>query len=424
MTIESAGEERTIGRVFFDGDCGICTQAARRFEGVLRRRRFALVPLQAPDACHTLGISEAERLSEMRLRLADGTVFGGAQAVVEIARRIWWAWPLWAISRLPGAMRPLDAGYRWLARRRGCANGGCRINRPVSGKVACILPLIVFPAGALLLRSWLPPWMFMWALATAIYAGFKWLTYCHARERSVAIGRLRRIEYLLGWPGMDAAAFLSQTDGQRRPARSEWIAAALKTAFGAALLLRAAPAALPGHPLLAGWLAMAGLVFVLHFGTFHLLSLSWRAAGVNAVPLMRNPLRSASLADFWGRRWNAAFHELATRFTFRPLRLRVGPALATLLVFLLSGAIHELVISLPARGGYGLPTGYFVVQGLGLLSERSFYGQRFGLGRGWRGWLFTMLVTAGPVYWLFPPPFVYRVILPMLAPLAHGEGSI
>jgi hypothetical protein len=223
---------------------------------------------------------------------------------------------------------------------------------------------------------------------------------------------------------MDAAAFLSQTDGQRRPARSEWIAAALKTAFGAALLLRAAPAALPGHPLLAGWLAMAGLVFVLHFGTFHLLSLSWRAAGVNAVPLMRNPLRSASLADFWGRRWNAAFHELATRFTFRPLRLRVGPALATLLVFLLSGAIHELVISLPARGGYGLPTGYFVVQGLGLLSERSFYGQRFGLGRGWRGWLFTMLVTAGPVYWLFPPPFVYRVILPMLAPLAHGEGSI
>ena len=191
MTIESAGEERTIGRVFFDGDCGICTQAARRFEGVLRRRRFALVPLQASDACHTLGISEAERLSEMRLRLADGTVFGGAQAVVEIARRIWWAWPVWAISRLPGAMRPLDAGYRWLARRRRCANGACRITRPVGGTLASILPLIVLPAGALLSRSWLPPWMFMWALATAIYAGFKWLTYCHARERGVAIGRLQ-----------------------------------------------------------------------------------------------------------------------------------------------------------------------------------------------------------------------------------------
>jgi predicted DCC family thiol-disulfide oxidoreductase YuxK len=424
MTTEAADRERTVGRVFFDGDCAICTHAVRRFEGVFARRGFALEPLQAPGACDTLGISEAERLSEMRLRLQDGTVFGGAAAVVEIARRIWWAWPLWAISRLPGAMLFLHAGYRWLARHRRCANGACRITRPVSRTVASMVPLIVLPAGAVLSRSWLPPWMFMWALAAAIYAGFKWLTYCRVRESGVAIDPLRTIAYLFAWPGMDAAAFLSQAERQRRPARSEWMVAALKTAFGAALLLYAAPAALPGHPMLAGWLAMAGLVFVLHFGTFHLLSLGWRTVGVNAVPLMCNPLRSASLADFWGRRWNTAFHELATRFSFRPLRVRVGPAVATFLVFLLSGAIHELVISLPARGGYGLPTGYFVVQGLGLLSERSTYGRRIGLGRGWRGWLFTMVVTAGPAYWLFPPPFVYRVVLPMLAPLAHAEGSI
>jgi heme/copper-type cytochrome/quinol oxidase subunit 1 len=25
-----------------------------------------------------------------------------------------------------------------------------------------------------------------------------------------------------------------------------------------------------------------------------------------------------------------------------------------------------------------------------------------------------VLVTAGPAFWLFPPPFVYNVILPML----------
>jgi hypothetical protein len=28
--------------------------------------------------------------------------------------------------------------------------------------------------------------------------------------------------------------------------------------------------------------------------------------------------------------------------------------------------------------------------------------------------LFTVLVAAGPAYWLFPPPFVHRVVLPML----------
>jgi hypothetical protein len=80
-----------------------------------------------------------------------------------------------------------------------------------------------------------------------------------------------------------------------------------------------------------------------------------------------------------------------------------------------SGLIHELVISVPARGGYGMPTAYFVLQGLALAGERSSLGRRLGLGRGWRGWLFTMVATAGPAYWLFPPVFVRNVILPMLA---------
>jgi hypothetical protein len=55
------------------------------------------------------------------------------------------------------------------------------------------------------------------------------------------------------------------------------------------------------------------------------------------------------------------------------------------------------------------------VQGLGVAGERSSRGRRLGLGRGWRGRLFTALVAAGPAYWLFPPPFIHRVILPMLA---------
>jgi hypothetical protein len=160
---------------------------------------------------------------------------------------------------------------------------------------------------------------------------------------------------------------------------------------------------------------MTGVIFTLHFGTFHLMSLAWRRLGVDVTPIMRNPFKSTSLADFWGRRWNTAFHELAARFTFEPLRARVGASAAALVVFLVSGVVHELVISLPAGGGYGLPTGYFLLQGLGVAGERSRQGRRLGLGRGWRGRLFTALVAAGPAYWLFPLPFVHRVILPMLA---------
>jgi alginate O-acetyltransferase complex protein AlgI len=154
---------------------------------------------------------------------------------------------------------------------------------------------------------------------------------------------------------------------------------------------------------------------VLHFGTFDLLSLAWRSAGVNAIPVMRHPLRSTSLGEFWGRRWNTAFHELANRFSFQPLRSRLGVPAAALLVFLFSGVIHELVISVPAGGGYGWPTAYFGVQGLAVLGERSTPAQALGLGHGWRGRTFAVVVAAGPAFWLFPPLFIRRVILPMLA---------
>ncbi len=278
-----------------------------------------------------------------------------------------------------------------------------------------LLPLLILPVVALLLASSMPRWGFMWTMAFALYAGCKWLTYREARIRNVASDRLRALGYLLAWPGMDATAFLCGTDRLPQPRPSEWMAATLKTLLGATLIWVVARTALPIHPLVAGWLVMVGVIFVLHFGTFHLLSLGWRSIGVNAMPVMQNPLRSSSLAEFWGRRWNTAFHELASRFTFRPLRPIVGRPGATLFVFLISGLIHELVISIPADGGYGLPTGYFMLQGLGVAGERTRLGRRLGLAHGWRGWLFTVVVVAGPAFWLFPPPFVRNIILPMVA---------
>ena len=407
--------DRSVASVFYDADCQFCVNAARRFERVLARRRLELVPLQIPGAASKFGVPDDQLLAEMRLQLHDGTVLGGAAAVVEIARRIWWAWPLWALSRLPGAMGPMRATYRWIARRRSCTNGACDIDARGRLWPLSVLPLVILPVVALLFASWMPRWSFMWAMACALYAGCKWLTYREARARGVAPDRLRALGYLIAWPGMDATAFLSGTGRLAQPRPSEWVGAALKTLLGATLIWVVARTALPVNPLLAGWLGMVGLMFLLHFGTFHLLSLGWQSIGVHALPVMQNPLRSRSLAEFWGRRWNTAFHELATRFTFRPLRPTVGRPGATLLVFLLSGWIHELVISIPAHGGYGLPTGYFVLQGLGVAGERTPLGRRLGLARGRRGWLFTVVVVAGPAFWLFPPPFVRNVILPMLA---------
>jgi hypothetical protein len=256
----------------------------------------------------------------------------------------------------------------------------------------------------------------MWTIAFALYGASKWLTYWQVRGQFGEGADRRRLGYLFAWPGMDASAFLPYSDATPEPvSRFEWTIAGFKLLLGVNLLWLVARRAWPDHPLAAGWLGMIGAVFILHFGVLHLLSLVWRSVGVNAIPLMRNPMRATSLGEFWGRRWNTGFHELASRFTFKPLRTSLGVKGAMLATFLVSGLIHELVISVPAGGGYGLPTGYFVLQGMGVAGERSAVGRLLGLGSGWRGWMLTVVFTAGPAFWLFPPPFVNNVILPMLA---------
>lgn len=325
------------------------------------------------------------------------------------------------------------------------------------------LPLVLMPAAVLLLRAVVPAWAFMWLLALAIFFACKWLTWRRACRRGLHPPIPRSLAYLLAWPGMDAIAFLkapnpkhhapkkSQTPNPERqsvnglpvpmePPRARqrsafrrlrrlgawnlgflwrlevgaWSFAVAKTLCGAALIWIAAHRTSGANPLLTGWLGMIGVVFLLHFGLFHLLALAWQRAGVHAQPLMRSPFLATSLAEFWSARWNTAFHLLAQDVAFRPLARRRGPTGATIGVFLISGLVHEAVISLPARGGFGLPTAYFVLQGLGVLAERARWGRRLGLGRGLRGWLFALICAAGPAFWLFHPPFIHHVILPML----------
>jgi len=159
---------------------------------------------------------------------------------------------------------------------------------------------------------------------------------------------------------------------------------------------------------------MLALILILHFGTFQLVALLWQSLRVKAKPIMSAPLRSTSLGEFWGKRWNLGFRQLAHELIFRPLYRRLGPDTAGLLVFVISGLIHDLVISLPARGGYGLPTLYFLLQGTGVTVERSRLGKRLGLGQGVRGWCFMMAFLVLPVFGLFHPWFVLRVILPFM----------
>jgi hypothetical protein len=238
----------------------------------------------------------------------------------------------------------------------------------------------------------MPAWLLMWVLAGGLFAASKLATWWPARER-VALG------YLVAWPGMDPRAF---APGRRHTEPTEWIGATVKLTLGVVLLY--AVARLAPNPLLQAWVGGIGIVLILHFGAFHLLALAWRVE-----PIMRSPMRATTLGEFWGRRWNLAFHELAVQLIYNRLRGRIGLAPAVLATFLASGLAHDLVISVPARGGYGLPTLYFLLQGMGVILER-----RVRLGAGLAGRVRVVLVAWLPALILFHPWFMLNVIAPFM----------
>jgi len=320
--------------------------------------------------------------------------------MVYLARRIWWAWPLWAVSRLPVVMRLLDCGYRWFAARRYCLNGSCEItNKTVERAgdwrpVGCALGFVLAMGGIL------PAWARMWSLAAVLFFGFKWITWIRALRGGLQMGIGRSLGYWLLWPGMSPSTF-ARAGYNGRPL--EWVCTVAKIALGAVLVWGMARRLPADQSLLVGWVGWAGLAFLLHFGVMHLLALAWRVP-----PIMRAPILATSLRDFWSARWNTAFRDLAQVLWFTPFRRRYGTGMATLGVFLASGVLHELVISVPARAGFGLPTLYFVLQGLGMVLERRW--ERSPVCQR----LMTWLIVAGPAFWLFHPPFIQRVVFPFL----------
>lgn len=259
----------------------------------------------------------------------------------------------------------------------------------------------------------MPRWALMWLLAAGLFGAFKSLTWLAAGRRAGARPAWRSIAYLVGWVGLDPGPFLAQRETAARPRPRQWLLAGFETACGAGLLWLVLPR-LGGVPdLVLAWIGLAGLAFLLHFGVFHLIALAWQRVGVAVRPIMDAPLAAASVAEFWGRRWNLAFRDLSHRFLFRPVRRRYGAVAALLAVFLGSGLVHDLVLSLPAGGGWGLPTLYFAIQGAAVLAERR-WRRRFAPGGG-AGRLFTLAVVVLPAPLLFHAPFLRRVALPFLA---------
>src|SRR5262249_34593600 len=143
------------------------------------------------------------------------------------------------------------------------------------------------------------------------------------------------------------------------------------------------------------------LSLILHFGLFPIATAAWRAAGFDMDDVFRKPWRSKSLAEFWARRGDGGFSEMVAPPGGPPVGERLRPTAAIAASFLASGLLHELAISVPAGGGYGLPTLYFALQGALVRA-------------GVRGRVATLLAVALPLPLLFHAPFVRAIIIPLL----------
>lgn len=218
-----------------------------------------------------------------------------------------------------------------------------------------------------------------------------------------------RAAFVFLWPGMDAAAFNRRPASCGCPGLRGWVN------LVAGVLLIWSTARLAGDPFVGTWVAMAGFVLALHCGVFTLLAAYWRSRGRDVMPLMKAPLLAGSVTEFWGKRWNHAFRDLAHAVLFKPVARRLGTLAGTWAVFLASGLAHELVITVPAGAGYGGPTLYFALQALGMSLER-------GCPIRWH-WVWRLRALAFlliPLPLLFPRPFVMNVCHPFF----HAIGAL
>jgi predicted DCC family thiol-disulfide oxidoreductase YuxK len=125
----TTGEPRA-GWVLYDADCGICTRLARFWSPTFSRLGFETAALQSTWVPERTGLPLAELLTDVRLLETDGTLVSGPNVYRYLMRRIWWAYPFYLLSKVPGLSHAFDWGYRTFARHRARISASCGLPGP------------------------------------------------------------------------------------------------------------------------------------------------------------------------------------------------------------------------------------------------------------------------------------------------------
>jgi len=104
--------------LIFDGECVFCRRSADRLGAMLRDPAIEYLSFRDPSALPRFpGLTEEACDQALQFVVADGRVFGGAEAGARaLVRRPWYAFA-W-LYYVPGIKQLADAAYRAIAVRR------------------------------------------------------------------------------------------------------------------------------------------------------------------------------------------------------------------------------------------------------------------------------------------------------------------
>lgn len=241
-----------------------------------------------------------------------------------------------------------------------------------------------------------------------------------AAKSDVTLNVTQWLGFSLFWFGMKPRTFLTVFSKRKAGAGRMVFRGSIFASLGSLIIIGAS--FIPLNTLSGKFAATAfcffGLSIFLHFGILRFAAGFWRNFGADTYDLFRSPLKSKSLTEFWGKRWNIAFSEMSNIAVFRPLKKNIGEATALITTFLFSGILHELAISFPVQAGYGLPTAYFLLHAfLVWLEKGKHIPWVFKNDFRARLWTFLWLVIPFPL--VFHIYFVEGLVWPFLGEVSE-----
>lgn len=221
-------------------------------------------------------------------------------------------------------------------------------------------------------RAWMLARIVVSVLAVTM-AAKTWRLSRHAAADPAMVETLPRFLVWLAippestWPRTETDAARARARGRARLVR----VACKAPGIAALLAVHLAVPALHDDPFVeafwALWLCWLGVSAIADIVTALPMQL-----GLDFEETFEAPPLASSPRDFWNRRWNLFVHRFVARFVFLPFGGRRRPLLATMLVFIASGLMHEYFVlaclGRPSRYS-GFMMLFFVIQGLAVIAQ-------------------------------------------------------